>query len=140
VLSNKVLQLAIAAGRQLRWLPLALAAEHRYVGRTDEVLAKFMCLRRFQSPFLVAILILSCAKKDLRGQSTPSADGHTYLVIAESPGCATFVVDGKPWPHAIGAPGAVPAGRRALSCSDGSNQVQFEAKRGQTFRFDYWGP
>ena len=25
---------AIAAGRQLRCLPLALAAEHRYIGRT----------------------------------------------------------------------------------------------------------
>jgi len=25
-----------AAGRQLRWLPLALAAEHRYVGQTGD--------------------------------------------------------------------------------------------------------
>jgi hypothetical protein len=99
-----------------------------------------MSLTRLQSPFLVAMLVLSCAKEDLRGRSTPSADGHTYLVIAESPGCASFVVDGKSWPHAMGAPGAVLPGRRELSCSDGSNQVQFEVKRGQTFRFDYWGP
>ena len=99
-----------------------------------------MCLLRLQSLFLIPMLMLSCARKDLRGQSTPSADGRTYLVIAESPGCATFVVDGKPWPHAIGAPGAVLAGRREISCSDGSNNVQVEVKRGQTFRFDYWGP
>ena len=32
---NKVLQQSIAAGRQLRWLPLAPAAERRYVGRTQ---------------------------------------------------------------------------------------------------------
>ena len=35
VLANKVLQLSIADGRQLRWLPLALAAEHRYVSPTN---------------------------------------------------------------------------------------------------------
>jgi hypothetical protein len=33
-LANKVLQLSIAAGRPLRGLALALAAEHRYVGQT----------------------------------------------------------------------------------------------------------
>ena len=89
---------------------------------------------------LVALLIVSCGKKDLRGESTPSADGKTYLLIAESPGCITFNVDGKLWPHAIGVAGAVAAGRRELSCSDGSNQIRFDVKRGQTFRFDYWGP
>jgi len=89
---------------------------------------------------LLALLSVACGKRELRGQSAPSADGHTYLVIAESPGCVSFHVDGKPWPHAVGVAGALPAGQRKLSCSDGSNQIQFEVKRGQTFRFDYWGP
>jgi hypothetical protein len=99
-----------------------------------------MCPPRIQFVFLLVPLILSCAKKDLRGQSTPSADGRTYLVIAESPGCAAFSVDSKGWPHGVGVRGAVPAGRHELSCSDGSNQIQLEINRGQTFRFDYWGP
>ncbi len=88
----------------------------------------------------LALLVVSCDKRNLRGQSTRSADGHTYLVIVESPGCATFTLDGKPWPYAVGAAGLVLAGRREISCSDGSNQIHFEVKRGQTFRFDYWGP
>jgi hypothetical protein len=95
---------------------------------------------RFQVHFLLALPVLSCGKNDLRGHSTPSVDGRTYLVIAESPGCAAFSVDGKPWLHGVGVPGVVPAGLRELSCSDGSNQVQVEVKRGQTFRFEYWGP
>ena len=99
-----------------------------------------MRVSRLQFLFLLALQILSCGKKDLRGQSTASADGRTYLLIAESPGCAAFRVDGKPWPHGLGVPGAVPAGQRELSCSDGSNQVELEVKPGQTFRFDYWGP
>jgi hypothetical protein len=107
--------------------------------RADNVFADSMWLRT-QFIFLPALLIFSCGKKDLRGESTPSADGHTYLLIAESPGCAAFSVDGKPWPHGVGVRGAVSAGRRELSCSDGSNQIQFEVKQGQTFRFDYWGP
>jgi hypothetical protein len=89
---------------------------------------------------LMSPLLLSCGKSELRGQSTPSADGRTYLLVAESPGCDSLYVDGKPWPHPIGARGLVPSGRRAISCADGSNHIQFEVKRGQTFRFDYWGP
>jgi len=88
----------------------------------------------------VSALVLSCGKSELRGHSTPSADGHTYLVVAESPGCSTFYLDGKPWPHALGARGLVASGRHELSCSDGSNHVEVEVKRGQTFGFDYWGP
>ena len=105
-------------------------------GRTKLSLIQMYLPRKF----IFLLLILSCGKKDLRGESTPSADGNTYLLIAESPGCATFSVDGKPWPHGVGVRGAVSAGRRELSCSDGSNQIQFEVKQGQTFRFDYWGP
>ena len=44
VLSNKVLQLSIADGRPLRELPLALAAEHRYVGQTKAPRAR-SCLK-----------------------------------------------------------------------------------------------
>ena len=89
---------------------------------------------------LALLLPLACSKSELRGQWTRSKDGKTYLVIAESPGCTTFRVDGKRWPHRLGAPGVVPAGVRKLSCSDGSNEIAFEVKPGTTFRFDYWGP
>ena len=88
----------------------------------------------------MSLLLLSCGKSDLRGRSTTSADGKTYLVVVEAPGCAGLYVDGKPWPHALGARGLVPAGRRQISCADGGNHITFEVRRGQTFRFDYWGP
>jgi hypothetical protein len=99
---------------------------------------------RFLS-FLLAIacilpLLVACRTNELRGQATPSEDGKTYLVIAESPGCASLRIDGKPWPHPLGARGVIAAGTRRISCSDGSNEIQFEVKPGTVFRFDYWGP
>ena len=96
------------------------------------------------SPFrrvaIVLLVPLACGKSELRGQWTRSEDGKTYLVIAESPGCTSFRVDGKRWPHPLGSRGGIPAGVRRISCSDGSNEISFEVKLGTTFRFDYWGP
>lgn len=76
----------------------------------------------------------------MRGQSTRSEDGKTYLIVAESPGCSGFRVDGRPWPYPLGARGIVAAGTRRISCSDGSNEIGFEVKAGTVFKFDYWGP
>ena len=95
---------------------------------------------RRASLVLLTLLVLACAKSELRGQWTRSADGQTYLVIAESPGCDAFRIDGRRWPHAVGSRGAISPGIRRLSCLDGYNETQFEVKRGTTFRFDYWGP
>jgi hypothetical protein len=89
---------------------------------------------------LLPLMLFACTKRDLRGQSTRSEDGRTYLVIAESPGCAAFHVDGRPWPHALGARGRSAPGLRRIACSDGSNEIVFELKQGTIFRFDYWGP
>jgi len=96
--------------------------------------------RKRASLLLLTLLLLACEKHELRGQWTRSADGHTYLVIAESPGCDVFRIDGRRWPHAVGARGAISPGIRRISCLDGSNEIRFEVKRGTTFRFDYWGP
>jgi hypothetical protein len=89
---------------------------------------------------LLLLAFVACSRRELRGEWVRSEDEKTYLVIAESPGCATFRIDGKPWPHALGSRGVVPAGVRRISCSDGSNEIRFEVKPGTTFRFDYWGP
>jgi hypothetical protein len=90
---------------------------------------------------LPACLPATCVDRELRGKSTPSEDGRTYLVIAESPGCPTFDVDGLPWPHALGERGPVSPGVRSISCSgESAVEIQFEVKQGGTFRFDYWGP
>lgn len=86
------------------------------------------------------LAILACSHSELRGQWKQSEDGKTYLVIAESPGCDHFRVNGKRWPHALGARGAVAPGVTRIGCLDGSNEIRFEVKRGTTFRFDYWGP
>lgn len=88
----------------------------------------------------LAQLLAACSRNELRGKSVPSADGTTLLVVAESPGCAALHVDGKAWPHALGAPGTVPPGVRQIACADGSNEIEFEVKQGTTFHFDYWGP
>jgi hypothetical protein len=89
---------------------------------------------------VLLLVVVGCTRRELRGQQVNSDDGKTYLVIAESPGCATFRIDGRPWPHSLGSRGVVRAGTRRISCSDGSNEIQFEVKSGTTFRFDYWGP
>lgn len=91
--------------------------------------------------WLLAPLLAACSREhELRGKSVPSPDGRTLLVVAESPGCAELRVDGKAWPHALGAPGSVPPGVRQIACADGSNEIGFEIKPGTTFHFDYWGP
>ncbi len=54
---------------------------------------------------LVVLVAVSCANHELRGKWTRSKDGKTYLVIAESPGCKDFHVDGKPWPFPLGCQG-----------------------------------
>jgi hypothetical protein len=97
-------------------------------------------LRHVLRAAFVLTLLSACERKELRGQWTPSEDGKTYLMIVESPGCTSFVVNGKPWPHPLRARGAVSPGVRRIACVDGSNEVQFEVKAGTTFRFDYWGP
>jgi hypothetical protein len=89
---------------------------------------------------LLLLVVVTCTRRELRGQWVKSEDEKTYLVIAESPGCATFRIDGKPWTHSLGSRGLVPAGIRRISCLDGSNEIEFEVKSGTTFRFDYWGP
>lgn len=83
---------------------------------------------------------LACDKTELRGKSKRSEDGRTYLVVAESPGCTTFHVDGKPWFHALHAKGPIAPGLHRIACADDTAEVQFEVEKGTTFRFDYWGP
>lgn len=89
---------------------------------------------------LLALFLLACSKHELRGHSDASPDGKTYLIVAESPGCTGVMVDGKSWRHPLGTRGAVPPGKRRISCSGDSSDIQFEVKPGTTFTFDYWGP
>ena len=82
---------------------------------------------------------VSCAGHDLRGRSTPSADGQTYLVITDDNGgkCGPMRVDGAVWPHAIGTAGLIAPGTHVIACG---GDVSIRVDSGQTFRFDYWGP
>ena len=75
----------------------------------------------------------------MRGSSTPSADGQTYLIVADANGgkCGPLTVDGLRWPHAIGAPGAVRPGRHVIACG---TDIEVRVDSGTTYRFDYWGP
>lgn len=87
----------------------------------------------------LAVLAACAGSRDLRGRSTPSADGRTYLIVADADGgqCGPVRVDGKPWPHPVGAPGAIAPGEHVLACG---GEVAIRIDSGQTFRFDYWGP
>ena len=52
------------------------------------------------STFIVGLIMLAaCADDDIRGRSTPSSDGRTYLIIADDNGgkCGPMLVDGKRW-------------------------------------------
>ena len=46
--------------------------------------------------WLGLVAAVGCASRDLRGRSTPSKDGQTYLVIADDNGgkCGPMRVDG----------------------------------------------
>jgi hypothetical protein len=88
---------------------------------------------------LLVLAMIGCNTHDLRGSSIPSPDGRTYLVIADDNGgqCGPLTVDRAPWPHAVGALGAVKPGDHLVACG---SEVAIRVDSGQTFRLDYWGP
>jgi hypothetical protein len=89
---------------------------------------------------LLAIVLGACSGDgDLRGESTPSPDGGTYLIIDDDNGgmCGPLTVDGKQWPHRIGQPGPVDPGTHVIACG---TEIQVQVDSGQTYRFDYGGP
>jgi hypothetical protein len=88
---------------------------------------------------LAAAAFVGCSGRELRGRSTPSADGRTYLIIADDNGgqCGPLLVDGARWPHAVGVAGPVRPGKHTIACG---THVTIGIDSGQTFRFDYWGP
>lgn len=95
-------------------------------------------------PLLLASLVLAAApacKGDghLRGSVAPSADGRTWLVVADDNGghCGPLTLDGRPWDHPIGERGAVEPGVHTLACG---GEIEFTIPAGVVFTFDYWGP
>jgi len=91
--------------------------------------------------FLAAILAVGCGDGELRGKSTPSQDGKTYLVVVDDNGgkCGGLFVDDQEWKFAINKPGEITPGPHSIRCGpDGA--IEFEVKAGTTFHFDYWGP
>jgi hypothetical protein len=91
---------------------------------------------------LAALLLTSaCTQRELRGKSLASADGRTYLIVADDNGgrCGSIKVDGADWAVPIGTPGALEPGTHEISCGDGA-VTRFDVRSGTTFHFDYWGP
>lgn len=98
-----------------------------------------MKIRAHIGPAVLGLAVLACSGRELRGRSTASPDGGTYLVIADDNGgyCGPLRVDGAVWPHRLNEPGRVRPGEHTIACG-GSVVIRIEA--GRTFRFDYWGP
>jgi len=92
---------------------------------------------------VVAMAVLAgvsaCGDDTLRGSSTKSNDGGTYLIVSDDNGgqCGPLLVDGKQWPYRIGERGPIAPGVHQIQCGTGS---AFEVKQGTVFTFDYWGP
>jgi hypothetical protein len=88
---------------------------------------------------LLVLALIACAERELRGRSTRSPDGQTYLVIADDNGgqCGPLRVDGAVWPHAVGVAGRIQPGEHTVACG---TEVTIRVDSGRTFRFDYWGP
>jgi hypothetical protein len=90
--------------------------------------------------YLVLLTLGACAGAgELRGRSTPSPDGRTYLIVADDNGgaCGPVRVDGVPWPHPIGTAGPIAPGTHVLACG---TELEIQIDSGQTLHFDYWGP
>ena len=98
-------------------------------------------MERFAALLLAALLAFGCGDRELRGTSTPSQDGKTYLVVVDDNGgkCGSLFVDGQEWKFAINEPGAITPGIHTIRCGP-SGDTQFEVGAGTTFHFDYWGP
>ena len=86
-----------------------------------------------------SIVLTACDDGHLRGSVTASADGGTYLVVADDNGgsCGSPLLDGKPWPHKLGERGFVSPGRHRIECG---GWIEFDVPQGVVFKFDYWGP
>jgi hypothetical protein len=85
------------------------------------------------------LVITACGAHDLRGESSPSPDGKTYLIIADDNGgkCGPLLVDGAVWPHTINSPGEVRPCRHVIACG---TDISVQVDSMTTYRFTYWGP
>jgi hypothetical protein len=88
---------------------------------------------------LAGAVTLGCGDRQLRGTVESSADGKTYLAVAnDSNGaCRPIYVDGELWPHAVDVAVEVAPGSHTIGCG---GDIVFEIPAGTVFRFDYWGP
>jgi hypothetical protein len=88
---------------------------------------------------LICVALTACDHSHLRGSTKTSPDGGTYLAVDDNNGggCAPILVDGKPWPHPIGQPGAINPGPHHIECG---GSIEFVIPNGVIFHFDYWGP
>lgn len=75
----------------------------------------------------------------MRGTTSPSVDGKTYLAISDDNGgaCGPIFIDGKIWPHKINKAAPISPGVHSIECGA---KIEFEIPQGVVFKFDYWGP
>ena len=91
--------------------------------------------------FLIFSLILigfcTDSNRHLRGFTTPTKDGFTYLKIVEKHFCDQILIDGKIWQYPINEAGRIEPGKHIIDCN---GEIGFTIPEKVVFNFDYWGP
>src|SRR5688572_12278937 len=86
-----------------------------------------------------SLMVSGCGDRELRGRTSDSPDGRTYLIVADNNGgqCGPIMVDGERWPHALDSAGPIRPGLHRIACG---TEVEITIDSGKTFSFDYWRP
>jgi hypothetical protein len=91
---------------------------------------------------VLTVVLAACTRGELRGSTSASPDGRTYLKVVDDNGgmCGPIRVDGKTWPHPKDKAGLIAPGTHTIECGRGGGKIEFNVPKGVVFSFDYWGP
>jgi hypothetical protein len=95
--------------------------------------------RRTLTVAMALSILAGCDDGELRGHVSASADGKTYLAVADDNGgmCGPLLVDGQPWKHPLGQRVEIAPGPHRIGCGI---EETFTIRAGTVYEFDYWGP
>lgn len=96
-------------------------------------------LKPASAVILLATLLLAGCAELVRGEVTPSEDGHAYFAVFEYGGgdCDAVTLDGMPWPHPKGQFAKIAPGTHTIAdCSPARGDLSGRALRQARFADD----